>query len=77
MKSNQKNVRDSLIHIFLHYILYVSVPLMAEIQMKISETGIWQSNLSGAVATLTEGLVIEQAQYVVDLTTKNTTKIGL
>lgn len=50
---------------------------MAEIQMKISETGIWQSNLSGAVATLTEGLVIEQAQYVVDLTTKNTTKIGL
>ena len=38
---------------------YVSVPLMAEIQLKLLETGVQQGNLSGAVAILTEGLAIE------------------
>lgn len=56
---------------------YVSVPSMAEIQLKLLETGVQQGNLSSAVATLTEGLAIEQAQYMVDMTPKNTTKIGL
>ena len=56
---------------------YVSLPSMAEIQLKLLETGVQQGNLSSAVATLTEGLAIEQAQYIVDVTPKNTTKIGL
>ena len=56
---------------------YVSVPSMAEIQLKLLETGVQQGNLSSAVATLTEGLAIEQAQYMVDMTPKNTTKIEL
>ena len=50
---------------------------MSEIKLKLLETGVQQGNLSGAVATLTEGLAIEQAQYMVDMTPKNTTKIEL
>ena len=38
---------------------YASVPSMAEIQLKLSETGVQQGNLSSAVATLTKGLAIE------------------
>ena len=56
---------------------YASVPSMAEIQLKLSETGVQQGNLSSAVATLTKGLAIEWAQYMVDMTPKNTTKIEL
>jgi len=40
----------------------MSVPTLAEICLKLSETEVQQGNLSGTVSTLTEGLAIEKSQ---------------
>src|SRR5882724_8350148 len=37
---------------------------MAEIRLKLSETEVWQGNLSGSVSAFTEALAIERSQYV-------------
>ena len=40
----------------------MSVPTLAEIRLKLSETEMQQGNLSGTVSALTEGLTIEKSQ---------------
>ena len=41
-----------------------TVPTLADIRLKLMESEIYQGNLSGAASVLTEGLAIEQAQYI-------------
>ena len=43
----------------------IIVPKLADMCLKLSKKEIQQGNLSGTVATLMEGLAIEQSQYVV------------
>jgi len=43
---------------------YPAVPMLADIQLKLSEKEVHQGNLSGTVSTLMEGLTIEQSQCV-------------
>jgi hypothetical protein len=40
----------------------LSVPTLADIRLKLSETEVRHGNLSGSVSALTEGLAIEQSQ---------------
>ena len=42
--------------------LCLSVPTLAEIRLKLSETEVQHRNLSGSVSTITEGLAIEKSQ---------------
>ena len=63
-----------MISLYRHLIYNFSrllVPSMAEIWLELSEKEVRQGNLSGAVATLTEGLAIEQAQYVACSSVRN------
>ena len=41
------------------------MPTLAEICLKLSETEVWQGNLSSSVSALMEALAIEKSQYVV------------
>ena len=43
----------------------IIVPKLVDIHLKLSKKEIQQGNLSGTVATLMEGLAIEQSQYIV------------
>ena len=43
---------------------YKTVPTLADIRLKLTESESYQGNLSGIASVLTEGLAIERAQYV-------------
>ena len=45
-------------------ILMNIVPTLADIRLKLSEQEVRHGNLSGTVTILSEGLAIEQSQYV-------------
>ena len=65
MKLYQKSVRFSMLENYGLIKPSIIVPKLADIRLKLSEKEIQQGNLSGTVATLMEGLAIEQSQYVV------------
>jgi len=65
MLLSRKNVGDYIIGCWSSEHSLRSVPTLADIHLRLSETEIQQGNLSGAVSTLTEGLAIERSQYVI------------
>ena len=65
MKLYQKSVRFSMLENYSFIKPSIIVPKLADMRLKLSKKEIQQGNLSGTVATLMEGLAIEQSQYVV------------
>ena len=62
MSLARKNVGDSSSALWDLVHSFSSVPTLAEIRLKLSETEVRHGNLSGSVSALTEGLAIEQSQ---------------
>ena len=65
MKLYQKSVRFSMLENYGFIRPSIIVPKLADICLKLSKKEIQQGNLSGTVATLMEGLAIEQSLYIV------------
>ena len=65
MKLYQKSVRFSMLENYGFIKPSIIVPKLTDICLKLSKKEIQQGNLSGTVATLMEGLAIEQSQYIV------------
>ena len=65
MKLYQKSVRFSMLENYGFIKPSIIVPKLVDIRLKLSKKEIQQGNLSGTVATLMEGLAIEQSLYIV------------